>query len=97
MEKVSKVSRRSTRQSGDKRRSTESGSEVSNVVSVVDLSSGSMEKKLDDFLSKVRNESVRETCFRKLDDHVNGLLDAVKMREKKRKSKWHLVEFEVRV
>lgn len=87
MEKVTKVSRRSARQSGDKRRSTESNPEVSNIVDVVDLSSGSMEKKLDDFLSKVKDDNARESCFRKLDNHVNGLLDAVKIREKKRKSK----------
>lgn len=87
MEKATKVARRSTRQSGDKRRSTESNPEVSNIVDVVDLSSGSMEKKLDDFLSKVKDENVMESCFKKLDNHVNGLLDAVKIREKKRKSK----------
>lgn len=88
MEKANnKVSRRSARQPSDKRRSIDAHSEVSNVVNVVDLSSGSMEKKLDDFLSKVKDENVREACFRKLDDHVNGLLDAVKLREKKRKSK----------
>ena len=88
MERGGKVARRSARQFSDKRRPTESGSEVSNVINVVDLSSGSIEKKLDDFLSKVKDENVRENCFRKLDVHVNGLLDAVRMREKKRKSKF---------
>ena len=95
MEKASKVSRRSARQSGDnyrptfsyKRPSADSNPEVLNVVSLVDLSTDSMEKKLDDFLNKMKNKNARETCFRKLDDHVNGLLDAVKIQEKKRKSK----------
>ena len=85
MERSTNASRRSARQSGDKIRST-----VSNpaVINLVELSSDSMEKKLDDFLSKVKDENAREGCFKKLDDHVNGLLDAVKIREKKRKSKW---------
>ena len=87
METASKVSRRSARQSADKRRSIANDSEVLNVVSVIDLPSDSMEKKLDDFLNKVKDKSVRETRFRKLDDHVNGLLDAVKLKERKRKSK----------
>lgn len=82
MEKATNISKGSVKQSSDEMRSIESNSVVSNV-----LSSGSMEKKLDDFLSKVKDENTMEGCFRKLDDHVNGLLDAVKMREKKRKSK----------
>ena len=88
MQRGNKVSRRTARLSSDRRRYTESDSQVLNVVSLVDLSSGSIEKKLDDFLSKVKDENVRENCFRKLDVHVNGLLDAVRMREKKRKSKF---------
>ena len=47
----------------------------------------SIDKKLNSFISKVQNDRVRENCFKKLDDHVNGLLDTVKIREKKRKSK----------
>lgn len=82
MEKATNISKGSIKQSSDEMRSIESNLVVSNV-----LSSGSMEKKLDDFLSKVKDENTMEGCFRKLDDHVNGLLDAVKMREKKRKSK----------
>ena len=46
----------------------------------------SIDKRLNSFISKVQNDRVRENCFKKLDDHVNGLLDTVKIREKKRKN-----------
>lgn len=46
------------------------------------------DEKLNNFLCKVKDDDARENCFKKLDDHINNLLDTVKLREKKRKSKF---------
>ena len=55
------------------------------------LNTSIIDKKLDNFINRVQDENVRDNYFKKLDDHVNNLLDTVKIKEKKRKSKYSLV------
>lgn len=83
---------KSVKQSTDKKASVKNNKKILNVkINLNDSStSDSIDKKLDSFINKVKDENVRANFFKKLDDHVNNLLDTFKIREKKRKSKFFL-------